>query len=61
MGVNVGGIGTGVPRLPQQPQPQPQAIPAAAIDYLKRNPNAKADFDAKYGAGAADRYLSGAR
>ena len=59
MGVNVGGIGTGVPRLPQQPQPQPQAIPAAAIDYLKRNPNAKADFDAKYGAGAADRYLSG--
>jgi tetratricopeptide (TPR) repeat protein len=44
-----------------QPQPQPQAIPAAAIDYLKRNPNAKADFDAKYGAGAADRYLSGAR
>jgi len=44
-----------------QPQPQPQAIPAAAIDYLKRNPNAKAEFDAKYGAGAADRYLSGAR
>ena len=63
MGVNLGGIGAGVPRLPQQPQPQPQpqAIPAAAIDYLKRNPNAKADFDAKYGAGAADRYLSGAR
>lgn len=48
------------PAAPQQPS-QPQAIPAAAIDYLKRNPNAKADFDAKYGAGSADRYLSGAR
>ncbi|NBW37634.1 MAG: hypothetical protein EBR30_21975 [Cytophagia bacterium] len=55
-------LGEEVPGQAQpQPQPQPQAIPAAAIDYLKRNPNAKADFDAKYGAGAADRYLSGAR
>ena len=37
--------------------PPPVAIPQGAIDALKKNPKLKADFDAKYGVGAADKYL----
>lgn len=33
------------------------APPVQAIDYLRKNPQLRSDFDKKYGAGAADRYL----
>lgn len=35
------------------------SVPQAAIDMLRQNPQLKADFDAKYGQGAADRALGG--
>jgi hypothetical protein len=40
-----------------QPAPTAVSIPQTAINYLKANPTARADFDAKYGAGAAKRVL----
>lgn len=42
------------------PAPAPATVnqpPQAAIDFLRANPNLKADFEAKYGAGSAAKYI----
>ena len=48
------------PRGAAQDAPAPIDPPAAAVEYLRKNPNLKAEFDAKFGKGAAERVLAGA-
>lgn len=61
---DVEGIKTVIPLKVEAPakRAEPAAVvtaPSAAIEYLRANPSMKNAFDAKYGAGAADRALRG--
>jgi hypothetical protein len=55
-------FGDNRPRPPGPSQEVPSVvIPQQAINFLRQNPNLKADFDKKYGAGQADRVLGGSK
>jgi hypothetical protein len=60
---DVKGIKTNIPLEVEMPPAAPSApvvaAPPSAIDYLRANPSMKGAFDAKYGAGSADRALKG--
>jgi hypothetical protein len=61
---DVKGIKTNIPLEVEMPPETkaPAAVvtaPPSAIEYLRANPSMKGAFDAKYGAGAADRALKG--
>jgi hypothetical protein len=61
---DVKGIKTNIPLEVEMPPEikAPAAVvtaPPSAINYLRANPSMKSAFDAKYGAGAADRALKG--
>ena len=59
---DVKGIKTNIPLevdMPPEVKAPVAGAPSSAIDYLRANPSMKGAFDAKYGAGAADRALKG--
>lgn len=59
---DVKGIKTNIPlevEMPPEVKAPVVGAPSAAIEYLRANPAMKGAFDAKYGAGAADRALKG--
>jgi hypothetical protein len=61
---DVEGIKTNIPLKVEMPEAAPAtpavaAPPMSAVAYLRANPTMKSAFDAKYGAGAADRALKG--
>jgi hypothetical protein len=61
---DVKGIKTNIPLTVEEPPPRPDASataapPQPAVDFLRANPTTRAEFDKKYGAGAAARALGG--
>jgi hypothetical protein len=61
---DVAGIKTNIPLTVEMPAKRAEPVagvtaPPVAIEYLRANPSMKSAFDAKYGAGAADRALKG--
>jgi hypothetical protein len=61
---DVGNVKTNIPLTVEEPPTRPAASaatapPQAAINFLRANPTTRAEFDKKYGAGAAARALGG--